>query len=122
MLFSANTFVIIVVASLLAIGCSGWLRQARSDGRLERSGKRVQATVTSIEKRPGLAFTSYIITAAWSEPQTGTSYTFESEPDPRPPHERYVPGAAVDVLLDPTNPGRYCMEVDRAKTQQCSMR
>jgi hypothetical protein len=112
MLFSTNAFIIVVVVCLLAIGCSGWLQQARTSDRLDRNGKRIVATITSIEKLPGPC---YIITASWTDPRTGVSYTFESDPDPRPP-ERYVEGAPIAVLLDPANPWRYRLEVERSKS------
>jgi hypothetical protein len=112
MLFSTNAFIIIVVVCLLAIGCTGWLQQARTSDWLERNGKRVVATITSIEKRPGPC---YVITATWKDPRTGASCTFESDPDPRPP-EQNVEGAPIDVLLDPANPWRYHLEVERRKS------
>jgi hypothetical protein len=114
MLFSTNVFVIIVIVCLLAIGCSGWLHQARTGAWLTRHGKRVAATITSIETRPGPC---YIITATWTDPLTGTPWIFESDPDPRAP-ARYVEGSPIDVLLDPFSPWRYRLEVEHGAAER----
>ncbi|MFL5627175.1 MAG: DUF3592 domain-containing protein [Ktedonobacteraceae bacterium] len=115
MLITADIFVLIVVICLLVIGFLLWTWQARVSSRLAHHGKLVTATIISIEKRHSYKLTYYTVVARWTDPQKHTTYTFESEPEPRPPLEQYTEGSPVAILIDPANPNSYHMEIERRK-------
>ncbi len=117
MLITADMFVLTVVICLLIIGCLFWTWQARASSRLAHHGKRVMATIISIKKRHSYTLTYYIVVARWTDPQNHATYTFESEPEPRPPLEQYTEGSPVVILIDPANPNSYHMELERRKAE-----
>ena len=81
---------------------------------LKRHGRRIVAMVTSIrhetgKTRDGSQHDNYYVTARWTNPRSGRTYTFwswimDSCPD-------YTQGSLVPVLVDPSNPKRYIMEL-----------
>jgi hypothetical protein len=86
--------------------------------KLQTQGKRVIAIVTDVqqerEERGPAAFPlinyCYFIEAQWTDPQTGTTYWFKSNRLVSSPKE-YSRGTFVHVLIDPTHPTRYVMEL-----------
>jgi uncharacterized protein DUF3592 len=80
---------------------------------LKRHGRRIVATVTSIRhetgKTPtGFARDNYYVTATWTHPRTGRTYTFWTWIMNRCP--AYTKGSLVPVVIDPNNPRRYIMD------------
>ncbi len=81
---------------------------------LKRHGRRIVAMVTSIrhetgKTKDGSLHENYYVTARWTNPRSGRTYTFwswimDSCPD-------YAQGSLVPVLVDPSNPKRYIMEI-----------
>ena len=77
-------------------------------------GRRIIATITSIKRESGRSHLgwkhdNYYVTAKWTSPQTGKTYTFLTwSLDERPP---YKTGNLIPVLIDPHNPKQYVMEV-----------
>ena len=81
---------------------------------LPNHGKQITAMVTSIRHETGKTawgFTrdNYYVTATWTHPRTGRTYTFwtwimNHTPD-------YGKGSLVPVLIDPSNPSRYTMDL-----------
>lgn len=77
-------------------------------------GKRIIAMVTSIRHETGkttggFSRDNYYITATWTNPRTGQTYTFwtwimNSRPS-------YTKGSLVPVLIDPKNPKRYTLDL-----------
>lgn len=104
-----------VVLGLLVM--MNMLRRASDINWLKAHGQRITAIVQKIDKRNTSTqvgnstqySTYYIVVANWTHPQTGRNYTFRS--DQRSFKPRYSPGAPIPVLIDPSNPGRYFVEV-----------
>jgi hypothetical protein len=88
--------------------------QIQQIGWLQRHGRRIVAMVTSIRHETGKTAAgfprnNYYVTATWTHPRTGKTYTFwtwimNHAPD-------YGQGSLVPVLIDPNNPGRYTMDL-----------
>ena len=80
---------------------------------LRSHGRRIIAVVTSIchetgKTAQGFPRDNYYLTATWTSPRTGQTYTFWTwMMNSRPV---YTKGSLVPVLIDPTNPMRYTWE------------
>jgi hypothetical protein len=80
---------------------------------LHQHGRRVVAMVTSIRHETGktdagFSRDNYYVTATWTNPRTGKTYTFwtwilNQAPD-------FGQGDLVPVLIDPNNPEHYALE------------
>src|SRR5947208_16221217 len=81
---------------------------------LSSHGKQITAMVTSIRHETGKTawgFTrdNYYVTATWTHPRTGRTYTFWTWiMNARPV---YTKGSLVPVLIDPHNPKRYALNL-----------
>ncbi|HLI05309.1 MAG TPA: YIP1 family protein [Ktedonobacteraceae bacterium] len=100
------------VAFLFTILILSWVRGAAGS---KQPGRRIVATVTRVDWQPPVGISagnpsqgSYIVTAVWTDPQSGRVYTFWQRFD-RPPRCRQ--GGPVSIVLDSSNPGRYSMEL-----------
>jgi hypothetical protein len=81
---------------------------------LPQHGRQVIAVVTSIRQETGktawgFSRDNYYVTATWTNPRTGRTYTFwtwimHSRP-------AYTKGSLVPVLIDPRNPKRYVLDL-----------
>jgi hypothetical protein len=77
-------------------------------------GRQIIAMVTSIRHETGktawgFSRDNYYVTATWTNPRTGRTYTFwtwimNSSP-------AYRKGSLVPVLIDPNNPKRYALNL-----------
>ena len=82
---------------------------------LRSHGKQVIALVTSIQHETGktasgFARDNHYVTATWTDPRTGRTYTFWTwVMNSRPPVTR---GSLVPVLIDPANPKRYTLDLE----------
>lgn len=108
---------------VLAIGVSlavlRWKRRQKYLRRLRTQGRRVIAIVTQVQQEceqrgpeefPLINY-CYYIQAQWTDPQTGSTYWFQSNRLTSLPKE-YLPGAFVHVLMDAsTHPTLYLMEL-----------
>ncbi|HVB72081.1 MAG TPA: hypothetical protein VNE38_00850 [Ktedonobacteraceae bacterium] len=88
--------------------------QMRKERWLETRGKRIVAEVTDVkhDKRrasTGVFHDFYSVTAIWTNPQTGHTYTFWKYIFDQDPH--FTPGALVSVMIDPHNPHRYEIQI-----------
>jgi hypothetical protein len=82
--------------------------------RLTSHGRQVSAMVTSIRHETGktvwgFSRDNYYLTAKWTNPRTGRTYTFwtwimNSTPT-------YTKGSLVPVLIDPENPKRFALNL-----------
>jgi len=82
--------------------------------RLTSHGRPISAMVTSIRHETGktawgLSRDNYYLTATWTHPRTGRTYTFwtwimNSKP-------AYTKGSLVPVLIDPKNPKRFVLNL-----------
>jgi hypothetical protein len=81
---------------------------------LPAHGKRITAMVTSIRHETGKTAwgfprDNYYVTATWTSPRTGRTYTFWTWiMNCRP---AYKQGSLIPVLIDPDNPNRYELNV-----------
>jgi hypothetical protein len=104
MQLAAGTVALMIVLVVYQIYRIRWLRS---------HGKRVVAVVTSIRQQTGktaqgFSRENYYLTAIWTSPRTGQTYTFWTWiMNSRP---AYTKGSLVPVLIDPTNPRRYSWE------------
>jgi len=81
---------------------------------LESHGRQISAMVTSIRHETGktacgISRDNYYLTAKWTNPRTGRTYTFwtwimNSTPS-------YTKGSLVPVLIDPKNPNRFALNL-----------
>ena len=113
MTFSAPLFILLGIAILLffALPILFMVRKARW---IETRGERIVAKVTSVQhdkKRTstGAMHHFYTVTAVWTSPQTGQTYTFwkyfyDEDSDK-------AIGTLVPVIIDPRNPKRYEIQV-----------
>ncbi len=81
---------------------------------LRYHGKRIIAMVTSIRHETGKTATgfsrdNYYVTATWTNPRTGQTYTFWTWI--MNAHAIYTKGSLVPVLIDPKNPKRYTLDL-----------
>jgi len=81
---------------------------------LEHHGRQVIAMVTAIRQETGKSDwgfprENYYVTAAWTNPRTWRRYTFWTWIIGSSP--AYARGSLVPVLIDPKNPGRYCLDL-----------
>jgi hypothetical protein len=77
-------------------------------------GRQISAMVTSIQHETGKAAwgisrDNYYLTATWTSPRTGRTYTFWTWIMNSTP--AYTKGSLVPVLIDPKNPRRFAMNL-----------
>jgi hypothetical protein len=84
----------------------------RKRARLLASGRRITATIASVDLNTSLAVNGrhpYCITSQWVNPDTGQVHVFRSEGiwfDP----SSHLTAETIDVLIDPVNPRRYYVD------------
>jgi uncharacterized protein DUF3592 len=81
---------------------------------LTSRGRQISAMVTSIRHETGksawgISSDNYYLTATWTDPRTGRTYTFwtwimNSKPT-------FTKGSLVPVLIDPKNPKRFALNL-----------
>src|SRR5438270_13946060 len=81
---------------------------------LRYHGRQIIVMVTSIRHETGkttwgLTRDNYYVTATWTNPRTGRTYTFWAWIMNRVPV--YEKGSLVSVLVDPSNPDRFAMDL-----------
>jgi len=120
---------------LIVLGVIVWqvvraIMRTQEVDELRRSGKRVAATVTNIlhervqssaatapnpaTNMPARAATyrdDWYVEAEWTDPQTGQAYAFKSERLDREGAMRYHAGDPITVLVDPSDPSLYYVEI-----------
>lgn len=77
-------------------------------------GRQVNALVTSIRHETGktawgLSRDNYYLTATWTNPRTGRTYTFWTWIMNANP--AFTKGSLVPVLIDPNHPERYALNL-----------
>lgn len=97
--------VALVLTLLFMIGLVIFLRRRKS----RRLSRRVVATITKIEVEATSLSSGWVVTAQWSDMQTGQTITFRSHRLQFPP--RHPIGGPVTVDVDPRNPTHYRMEL-----------
>jgi hypothetical protein len=106
-------FDMFLVAANLALIMVFVAYQIQKIGWLKRHGRPIVALVTSIRhetgKKPaGFLRNNYYVTATWTDPHSGRTYTFWTWVMNSCPG--YTQGSLVPVLIDPNNPKRYTMD------------
>ena len=82
---------------------------------LNSRGRQISAMVTSIRHETGksawgISRDNYYLTAKWTNPRTGRTYTFwtwimNSTPS-------YTKGSLIPVVIDPRNPNRFVLNLE----------
>jgi hypothetical protein len=98
-----------LVLTLIFIGY-----QVQQFAWIRHHGKRISAMVTSIrhetgKTQAGFERDNYYVSATWTHPRTGKTYTFwtwamNHRPD-------CWQGSLISVLIDPVNPRRYILDL-----------
>jgi len=109
----------LILDTLLAVGALALISvfvvyQVYQYRWLSSHGRQVSAMVTSIRRETGktawgVSRDNYYLTAKWTNPRTGRTYTFwtwimNSTPS-------YTKGSLVPVLIDPKNPERFALNL-----------
>src|SRR5436190_6948546 len=81
---------------------------------LTSHGRQISAMVTSIQHETGktawgISRDIYYLTAKWTNPRTGRTYTFWTWIMNSTPN--YTKGSLVPVLIDPKNPKRFALNL-----------
>jgi hypothetical protein len=105
MLLAAGTVALMIVLVFYQVHKIRWLPS---------HGKQVTAMVTSVRHETGktaLGFPrdNYYLTATWTSPRTGRTYTFWTWIMNCKPG--YTKGSLIPVWIDPNNPSRYELNV-----------
>ncbi|HEX6482675.1 MAG TPA: DUF3592 domain-containing protein [Ktedonobacteraceae bacterium] len=105
---------IFLIAGTVALMIAFVVYQINKMQWLKQHGRRIVAMVTSVRHETGktsAGFTrdNYYVTATWTNPRTGRTYTFWTWIMNRVPG--YEKGNLVSVLIDPNNPGRFAMDL-----------
>jgi hypothetical protein len=117
--FLVLMLVVFVVAVVFAV-FRGIARKATIDD-LRQNGEWILATVQEIKQKTRTTTTGtpphqmththhyYVVVGTWTDPATGSNYTFSSDELSRRP--RYAAGDDVPVLVAPSNYRRYHIEI-----------
>ena len=104
----------LLVLATLALTSAFVVYQVSQVRWLTSHGSQISAMVTSIRHETGktawgFSRDNYSLTATWTHPHTGRTYTFwtwimNSKP-------AYTKGSLVPVLIDPNNPKRFALNL-----------
>jgi hypothetical protein len=105
MLLAAGTVALMIVLVVYQVHKIRWLPS---------HGKQVTAMVTSVQHETGKTAKgfprdNYYLTATWTNPRTGRTYTFWTWIMNCKPG--YTKGSLIPVWIDPNNPNRYELNV-----------
>jgi hypothetical protein len=98
--------VLIAILVFVLIGIFGLVIFSRKSRKLSIS---IVATVTKIEVEATSLSSGWVVTALWSDHQTGQTMWFRSHRLQFPP--RLPIGGSVNVDIDPRNPTHYHMDL-----------
>ena len=104
----------LLALSTLALISAFVVYQVYQFRRLTSHGRQISAMVTSIRHETGktawgLSRDTYYLTATWTNPRTGRTYTFWTWIMNANP--AYTKGSLVSVLIDPENPKRFALNL-----------
>lgn len=102
-----RTLLIVIAISALVL-IAGLMIAFRHQART-RIHKRVEATITHIQVEASSLSSWWIVTAQWSDPDTGRVLTFRSHRINFPPHHRI--GEHIIVNFNANKPKHYRMEL-----------
>jgi len=106
-----NTLIVLSVLTLIGAFMMYQIHQFRW---LTSHGRQISAVVTSIRHETGksvwgISRDDYYLTAKWTNPRTGRTYTFWTwVMNSTPP---YTKGSLIPVLIDPKNPNRFALNL-----------
>jgi hypothetical protein len=92
-------------------------RRRRLDAWLRANGVRVRARLVGAERRriSVQGETPWRVRAEWTDPADGRTHTFLSDSIWKDPTPRLASVAQIDVLIDPADPRRHCVELERLR-------
>jgi len=102
----------LLVLATIALMISFVVYQIHKIKWLPQHGKQIIAVVTSIRHETGKSAwgflrDNYYVTATWTNPRTGRTYTFWSWiMNACPP---FTKGSLIPILIDPNNPNHYSL-------------
>jgi hypothetical protein len=104
----------LIVLGILVLISAFVVYQAYQFRNLTSHGKQISAMVTSIRHEAGktamgISRDNYYLTATWTNPRTGRTYTFWTWIMNSTP--AYTKGSLVPVLIDPKNPKRFALNL-----------
>ena len=113
-IMNLSTLLIGLVVAVIIFFVLPFILMVRKARWMEKRGERIVARVTSVQhdkKRASTGATRhfYTVTATWTSPRTGQTYTFWKyffDEDPDKSISELVP-----VIIDPRNPKRYEIQV-----------
>src|SRR2546429_9638492 len=104
-----NLLTILIVTLVIALVCIIGIVIFSRRRKSRKLSRRVIASITKIEVEATSLSSGWVITAQWSDMQTGQTITFRSHRLQFPPH---LPiGGSVNVNIDPQNPTHYHMDL-----------
>ena len=75
---------------------------------LDQHGEIVSATVTRIKRKSGdEGGRYYVVTTQWTDPRTGSTYTFSKRKNRRP---QYLEGSHIQVVVNQSKPSDYAIK------------
>jgi hypothetical protein len=95
------TLVVVALLTGVVLFFRSWIWQKRS--------RRIAATITAIQMEADNVSFWWVVTAQWTDPQTGQTFSFRSRRFPFRPSLRI--GESITVVMDPTNPRHYDMQL-----------
>ena len=98
--------ILIAIIVFVIICIIGLVIFSRNNRKLSRS---IVATVTKVEVEANSVSSGWVVTALWSDQQTGQTMWFRSHRLRFPP--RLPIGGSVNVDIDPGNPTHYRMDL-----------
>ena len=104
----------LLVLATLALISAFVVYQVYQSRWLTSHGRQISAMVTSIRHEAGktawgYSRDHYYLSATWTNPSTGRTYTFWTWiMNSNPP---YTKGSLVPVLIDPKNPNRFALNL-----------
>ena len=129
---SMFALVFVIVLCVIGFGIVQTFMRTQQVDELRRSGMRVAATVTNVlhervQTNPGMPPNTttgmpptaptyrddWYVEAVWTNPQTSATYTFKSDRLTRADALQYAAGQPITVLIDPSDPTRYYVEIAR---------
>jgi hypothetical protein len=104
----------LIVLGILVLISAFVVYQIHQFSGLTSHGKQISAMVTSIRHETGktawgISRDNYYLTATWTNPRTGRTYTFWTWIMNSTP--AYKKGSLVPVLIDPKNPKRFALNL-----------
>lgn len=116
--FSYTALFLFCATIIFLLGWIGLLpiesRSIRTHKWLLAHGQPIVAAISNIREEKRGKTNHWVIHAKWADPADGTEYRFSSAPLEFDPSVQLESGA-VQVLIDPSNPRRYLVNISEIR-------